>query len=264
MTDEQINPGPEDADELPVPDIDATDADPADDGLAPDEEAWPEDDGSGEPEDLFSPANLDQDERVALLAAVLFSAGEIVSVERLAEYFAIDPVELDVLAAETSGSLRPLGLDIMAAAGGFKLVTTGNWDSYLRNFHRKVRKTRLSKSALEILAVIAYEQPVTRARVDELRQVNSEGPIRTLLDKRIITVAGRADTPGRPFLYRTTNYFLELFGLDSLEDLPPRPVSLEKATGLGIGRSDEDDGPPGLDELPSFDSDMVETDELED
>jgi len=194
---------------------------------------------------------------------VLFSAGEIVSTERLANYFDIDLVELDVLAAEAAGQLRPLGLDVMAAAGGFKLVTTGSWDSYLKNFHRKVRKTRLSKSALEILAVISYEQPVTRARVDELRQVNSEGPIRTLLDKRIITVAGRADTPGRPFLYRTTDYFLEVFGLDSLDDLPPRPPSLEKAKGIDMGRQ-EDDTPPGLDELPSFDAELAETDELED
>lgn len=216
-----------------------------------------------ESEDLFAPGALAQDEQAGLLTAVLFSAGEVVSAERLTEYFGIDAIELDVLAAEAAGSLRPLGLDILAAAGGFKLVTTSIWDSYLRNFHRKLRRARLSKGALEILAVIAYEQPVTRARVDELRQVNSEGPIRTLLDKRIITVAGRADTPGRPFLYRTTAYFLEIFGLDSLGDLPPRPASLDKATGLDLGRQDDAE-PAGLDELPGFDMDLTGDDELAD
>jgi segregation and condensation protein B len=110
--------------------------------------------------------------------------------------------------------------------------------------------------------VISYEQPVTRARVDELRQVNSESTVRSLLDKRLITVKGRAETPGRPFLYGTTRRFLEVFGLHSLDDLPPRPPSLESAKGIDLGMRDDDT--PGLDDLPGFDEDMLEQDELED
>jgi segregation and condensation protein B len=211
--------------------------------------------------DMFAPAQLDSRERAALLVAVLFAAGEVVDKERLSEYIELEHSDLEVLVAEAAGELRHLGLDILPAAGGYKLVTASAWDSYLRQFHRRLRKGRLSKSALEILAVIAYEQPVTRTRVDELRQVNSESTIRTLLDRRLITVARRADTPGRPFLYRTTERFLEIFGLSSLEDLPPKPATLDKAVGVEFGRSGEDT-PAGLDELPGFDMEDI-ADELE-
>lgn len=201
-------------------------------------------------------------EQGALLTAVLFAAGEVIPNERLAEYFRIDTAELEILAEETAGGLRNLGLDILPVAGGLKLVTSRQWDGHLQGFHSRERKGRLSKSALEILAVIAYEQPVTRLRIDELRQVNSEGTLRSLLDKRLITVKGRAETPGRPFLYGTTSRFLEVFGLRGLEDLPPRPPSLEAAKGIDLGaRADET---PGLDDLPGFDEDLLEQDELED
>jgi segregation and condensation protein B len=139
-----------------------------------------------------------------------------------------------------------LGLDVLAVAGGFKLVTSAQWDSYLAAFHRQERKARLSRSALEVLAIVAYEQPVARGRIDELRQVASEYALRTLLDRRLLTVAGREEGPGRPFLYRTTAQFLELFGLGSLDDLPPRPASFAAAPNTG------DDAPPGLDDLPSL------------
>ncbi|MBN2082314.1 SMC-Scp complex subunit ScpB [bacterium] len=216
-------------------------------------------------EDLFDPVGLSPAEQGALLVALLFAAGETVAADRLMEYFRLEPDELSVLVDETAGSLRPQGLDIIGAAGGYKLVTAAQWDSYLSSFHRKVRKAKLSKSALEILAVIAYEQPVTRSRVDELRQVNSESTVRSLLDKRLITVAGRAESPGRPFIYKTTAHFLEVFGLASLDDLPPRPPSLEKARGIDLGtRSADDEAPGGLEDLPGFDTDMLEQDELED
>jgi len=232
----------------------------------PDDQSADSDSEQPEPgDDLFDPAGLSPAEQGALLVTLLFAAGETVPADRLMEYFRLEPDELAVLVSETAGSLRPQGLDIISAAGGYKLVTAAQWDSYLRSFHRKVKKARLSKSALEILAVIAYEQPVTRSRIDELRQVNSESTVRSLLDKRLITVSGRADTPGRPFLYKTTDYFLEVFGLTGLTDLPPRPPSLEKAKGIDIGtRSAEEETPGGLEDLPGFDTDMLEQDELED
>ncbi len=201
-------------------------------------------------------------EQSALLTALLFAAGEVVPNARLAEYFGIDPAELEILAEEAAGGLRHLGLDVLQVAGGLKLVTSTQWDSHLQGFHSRERKGRLSKSALEILAVIAYEQPVTRLRIDELRQVNSESTLRSLLDKRLITVSGRAESPGRPFLYGTTRRFLEVFGLRGLEDLPPRPPSLEVAKGIDLGtRGDET---PGLDDLPGFDEELLEREELED
>jgi segregation and condensation protein B len=169
---------------------------------------------------------LDLQDKAALLTALLFTAGERLDGPRLGEFLGLHPDNLRLLAEEVSGSLRPLGIDILGAAGGYKLVSDARWDRELTAFHRTVRKARLSRSALEILAIIAYEQPVSRTRIDELRQVNSDSTVRALLDRRLITVAGRADTPGRPFLYRTTEQFLEVFALESLADLPLRPADL--------------------------------------
>jgi segregation and condensation protein B len=190
-------------------------------------------------ETLLSPAALSPAERRALLSALLFTSGEKLDADRLAQFLAVDEAALRILAEEAAGELRALGLDILDAAGGYRMLSAAQWDPWLGAFHRQVRKAKLGKSALEILAVIAYEQPVSRTRVDELRQVNSESTVRSLLDRRLITVAGRADTPGRPFLYRTTEYFLEVFGLSSLADLPPRPADLR---ALGTQGEDEEEG----------------------
>lgn len=178
------------------------------------------------PEEELDPAALSPPERRALLSALLFTSGERIEAERLASFLGIEQTALRLLAEEAAGDLRALGLDILDSAGGYRMLSSAVWDPWLSAFHRQVRKARLGKSSLEILAVIAYEQPVSRARIDELRQVNSESSVRSLLDRRLITVAGRADTPGRPFLYKTTPYFLEVFGLAGLDDLPPKPADL--------------------------------------
>jgi segregation and condensation protein B len=208
-------------------------------------------DDAGAGADLFDPAGFTRGEKQSLLTALLFAAGDILPAARLAEFFALDEQELGVLAAEAAGELRLRGLDILSAAGGYRLVTAGEWDEPLRRFHRQVRKAKLSRGALEILAIIAYEQPLSRSRIDEMRQVNSESTVRTLLDRRLITVAGRADTPGRPFLYRTTEHFLEVFGLNALHDLPPRPAALDLPAA---GR----EGPFGIDALPDFSEDELD------
>jgi segregation and condensation protein B len=202
---------------------------------------------------------LETHEQAALLVALLFTSGESVPQVQLAEHFGLSREQLTLLVEETSAELRLKGLDILTAAGGYKLVTASQWDEAIAEFHRTVRKSRLSKGALEILAVIAYEQPVTRTRIEELRQVSSESTIRTLLERRLITVAGREDSPGRPFLYKTTPSFLETFGLNSLNDLPPRPASLDRIATPG----DEEEETAGLDSLPDF-SEEPAGDELED
>jgi len=192
-------------------------------------------------EETPAPSSLEPAEQQALLTALLFAGGEVLALGRLEEHFALDSGGLELLVEETSASLRVLGLDILKAAGGYRLVTAANWDPFLRVFYRQVRKSKLTRNALEILAVIAYEQPVTRARVDELRQSSSESSIRTLLERRLITVAGRDEGPGRPFRYRTTDAFLELFGLESLSDMPPRPTSFDLPPGGLNGIEGEDD-----------------------
>jgi segregation and condensation protein B len=243
--------------DLPLPGMDDGPAPPETPEVATADEAdeAAEDTASEQPagDELFDPVLLSLPEKRALLAALLFSSPEILPLVRLADFLGIAAEQFPLVIEETAGELRHLGLDVLHAAGGLRMVTAGNWAAYLARFHRQVRRAKLSRSALEILAVIAYEQPVSRARVDELRQVNSESTVRSLLDKRLITVAGRSEGPGRPFLYRTTERFLEVFGLNSLDDLPPRPATLDLPPPEALPETDSSRELFDIDHLPSMD-----------
>jgi segregation and condensation protein B len=109
---------------------------------------------------------------------------------------------------------------IQKVSGGYRIMTRKEYEPWIHRLYQERGKAKLSKSALETLAIIAYNQPVTRVEVDNIRGVNSDYTIRTLLDKKLIEVKGRREGPGRPLLYTTTKYFLEYFGLNSIEDLP--------------------------------------------
>lgn len=112
------------------------------------------------------------------------------------------------------------GLRILEVAGGFRMVTPPSLSPFLKKLYKERRVERLSKPALETLAIIAYKQPVTRLEIESLRNVNIDGMVKTLLEKDFIRVAGEKKTPGRPKVYGTTKQFLEYFGLKSLEELP--------------------------------------------
>lgn len=113
------------------------------------------------------------------------------------------------------------GIRISEVAGGFVMNTAPYLATFIRKFFSKGgRVEKLSRSALESLAIIAYKQPVTRFEIESLRKVNTDGIIRTLLEKNLIRVTGRKQAPGRPQLFSTTRQFLEYFGLKSLEELP--------------------------------------------
>ncbi|MBF0532769.1 MAG: SMC-Scp complex subunit ScpB [Candidatus Omnitrophica bacterium] len=122
------------------------------------------------------------------------------------------------LTAEYSG--RKAGMSIVEIAGGYQMLTNPQYVSYIRDFYKTKHKEKLSKPALESLAIVAYKQPVTRADIELIRGVNSDGVMTHLLDKELIKMVGRKDVPGKPYLYGTTKQFLEYFGLRSLEDLP--------------------------------------------
>ncbi len=115
---------------------------------------------------------------------------------------------------------REAGISIFEIAEGYQMLTNPDYASYIRDFFKTRHKDRLSKPALECMAIIAYKQPVTRADVELIRGVNSDGVIAHLLNKELIKVVGRKDVAGRPYLYGTTKQFLEYFGLKSLDDLP--------------------------------------------
>ncbi|MFO7900161.1 MAG: SMC-Scp complex subunit ScpB [Planctomycetota bacterium] len=161
----------------------------------------------------------------AAVEALLFSTGEPVSTGRLAG--AISDVDVDgrgvrslvgELIREYEESRR--GFTIEEVAGGFRLVSRPEYAEYVGNLLGSARSTRLSQAALETLAVVAYKQPVTRADIEAIRGVQAGPLLRSLLQKGLIRITGRAEVIGRPFLYGTTRKFLEYFGLKSLDELP--------------------------------------------
>ena len=177
-------------------------------------------------------------EMEAAIEAVLFVSGQPVSRDRLLALFGDEELPqaaaaLDaVLARYDGGDGR--GVMVDEAAGGVRLVTRPELHDWLRRFFESGAGTRLSMAALETLAIIAYRQPVTVPEVQELRGVNPSGTIKTLLERRLVRIAGRKEVVGKPFLYTTTREFLVRFGLKTLKDLPPLE-ELEEAFGEGGG-----------------------------
>lgn len=160
----------------------------------------------------------------AAIEAVLFVSGEPVSRERLTGLFDASEREeaetaLQAVLDRFSGEGR--GVMVDEAAGGVRLVTRPELNDWLRRFFESGGGTKLSMAALETLAIIAYHQPVTAPEIQELRSVNPSGVIKTLLERRLVRIAGRKEVVGKPFLYCTTREFLLHFGLKSLKDLPP-------------------------------------------
>jgi segregation and condensation protein B len=160
---------------------------------------------------------------LGVLEALLFSTHHPLTANRLAELMEIKSVkpirralkDLNHQYEETGRSFR-----VEQVAGGFQLLTLPEYGEYLRKLHQKEADTKLTKAALETLAIIAYKQPILRANVEAIRGVACGETIRSLMEKHLVKIAGRAEEPGRPILYGTTKRFLELFGLNSLKDLP--------------------------------------------
>jgi len=115
---------------------------------------------------------------------------------------------------------RQSGMVIVEIAGGYQMLSNPQYATAVRNFYKTRHKEKLSRPALETLAIVAYKQPVTRADIELIRGVNSDGVTAHLLDKELIKIVGRKDIAGRPYMYGTTKEFLEYFGLKSLADLP--------------------------------------------
>lgn len=157
-----------------------------------------------------------------ILEAVVFASPEPVKLSRLAQFLEVDLSQLKQVAKNLTEDyeMNERGIRLVEVAGGFQFVTAPASAPILREYFKKDKKVRLSRSALETLAIIVYNQPVTRPEIDAVRGVNSDGVLKTLLEKRLVDIAGRKDEPGKPLLYRTTDEFLKVFGLKSLKDLP--------------------------------------------
>ena len=131
-----------------------------------------------------------------------------------------DKNQLQSILDELKEEYNSRNLQIMEVADGYQLCTRHEYNDWIRKYLKLDRSSRLSQPSLDTLSIIAYKQPLTRQEVDDIRGVDSSGVLKTLLEKKVIGPAGRKKVPGRPIMYRTTQKFLEYFGLKDLSDLP--------------------------------------------
>ena len=162
-------------------------------------------------------------EPIDVVEALLFASDTPVEAERIQEVLDLESAAatreiVEGLRARLDAEGR--ALQVMEVGGGFRLVTRPEVAPWLVKLARSRTRSRLSRPALETLAIIGYRQPVSRPEVDAVRGVNSEAVLDNLLERRMIRIAGRKESPGRPFLYETTREFLVAFGLRDLGDLP--------------------------------------------
>jgi segregation and condensation protein B len=168
---------------------------------------------------------VNKDELHAAVEAILLTAKGPVEVNALREAFDDSAAGVEELkqALDAIGDTwnRPdSGLRLEKVAGGWRCVTPPELDQHLRAFHGVAARQRLSQAALEVLAIAAHRQPVTLPEINFIRGANSASTVRTLLDRRLLRMAGRKKVVGKPFLYRTSREFLMHFGLERPEDLP--------------------------------------------
>jgi len=143
---------------------------------------------------------------------------------------------IEQLIREWGDGNRPL--TVLKIAGGYQMATRPEWSQLVAKLQEDKRSHRLSRAALETLAIVAYKQPVIRPDIDAIRGVNSDSALKTLMEKNLVAISGRDEGPGRPLLYRTTPYFLKYFGLNSLQDLPD-PTELATLMGISVDTNRE-------------------------
>jgi len=200
---------------------------------------------------------------IDVVEAMLFASDVPLEPERIREVL---DLENGAAARELVAELMvryeaaPRGLSIVEVGGGFRMVTRPELAPWLVRLARARSRVRLSRPALETLAIIAYKQPVSKPELDAVRGVNSDAVLENLLERRLIRIGGRKEAPGRPFLYETTREFMVAFGLRDLNDLPKiegelaipdlAPELAAAAEGHGEAETQQDPGAGGADVPP--------------
>lgn len=215
--------------------------------------------GAEENTDIY----LDPAERAkakSIIEAVLFAAGYPVKYEKLAQVLETTPSRARTLVSEyareyngcSDGSI-PRGILLLMFDDACQLCTKEEYSTHIREALGIRRGGNLSPSSIEVLAIIAYNEPCTRAYIDLVRGVDSSYAVTSLSDKHLIEVCGRLDVPGRPLLYKTTDDFLRVFGMQSLSDLPEVSITPENEKQQELPISDEADKAPTAPDEPRAD-----------
>ena len=189
---------------------------------------------------------MDLKQTKAAVEAMLFAHAEPVTAERLAGVLGVeeDAVSRLLLSLRDDYEAEDRGLVLLQLEDRWQLATKTAYATYIKDIMDTRRNTPLSPAALEVLAIIAYNQPVSRSFIEQVRGVDSSSTVQTLVQKGIIEEAGRLDLPGRPVSFRTTDVFLRTFGIASLAELPPLHgddyAEMEEAAGEAAYSGDED------------------------
>jgi segregation and condensation protein B len=203
------------------------------------------------------------------IEALLFVASEALSIKQLAKLTGAEQSEVTVALQKIDEDFATRGVVLREIAGGYRFASAPAARETVETYLLPP-KTNLSPAALETLAICAYMQPVTKGEVEGIRGVSADSVIATLVDRRFLTESGRKDVPGRPILYKTTDEFLEAFGLRSLEELPPidlegtspmelaLPIPTQAALPHESAFEDEPETDPETDAETATDVDRVE------
>lgn len=167
-----------------------------------------------------SPSILHDPHLISLVESLLFVADEPVTIKNLGETLQVQEAEIEAALLALNESYAGRGLRLQRTHDRLQLITAPEAAPYIERFLGLEIRSKLSTAALETLAIVAYQQPITRAQVEAVRGVNSDGVLRALAGKGLIEEVGRKEAVGRPILYGTTFAFLQYFGLKSLDDLP--------------------------------------------
>ena len=180
-------------------------------------------------------------DKSAALEAVLFACGDPVDPERLAAAVGVEKGVLSQLADNLNEAYEENGsaLTVLRLDGLFQLATRAEYYEHIKLAAENRKNTPLTPAAMEVLTIIAYNQPVTKSFVEHIRGVDSSSIVNSLAEKNLLEEAGRLDVPGRPIAYRTTPVFLRCFGLNSLDDLPPLPGHVKEEPDLLLTDMDD-------------------------
>lgn len=166
---------------------------------------------------------MSEDNKIAIVEAIIFASPTPVSPEKIARIASISPsdeIEKMVVRLNEEYSRGNRAFRIKPIAGGYQFFTLSEFAPFLNELFSEKSRLRLTRAMLETLSIIALKQPVTKPVIEKIRGADSSGPVHSLLECGLITIKGRQKMPGRPFVYGTTDEFLRLFGLHRIEDLP--------------------------------------------
>lgn len=165
---------------------------------------------------------MEDHEKKSLIESLLFVSGEPVTLSVIKTITQMGEAELQQLldGLMTEYRQRNGGVLILEIANGYQMVSNPDYSRWIKKLMKSTASGKLSLPALETLAIIAYKQPIIKAEIEQIRGVNSDGVVKTLLDRRLIKIMGRKEVPGKPLLYGTTREFLQYFGLKNLTELP--------------------------------------------